>query len=150
MTETLRVEPGTVAAPDNVEVGDYLQELLVTDTVVYLVASKSASGKTVTLRRCGHGETVKSIHHGGNPYPVNYAEAVPLEEMVPTLDEDSSEYPAMKAHCDGLNARMLTTLRFRKDGTLMTHATANPMRHAHRTAKPDGTMVPVARTDYRE
>jgi hypothetical protein len=51
-------------------VGDFVQEVLVTDTLVYEVTATTA--KTMTVRRTRDTGTVASENRDGNPYPVVY------------------------------------------------------------------------------
>ena len=113
MAEEVKVEEVKVAE------GDYLAERLVTDTRVYKVVKVSATGKTLTLARCGRGDVVKSDNIDGNPYPVVWTEAVAYED-------------------EGF------IVRLRKDGTFRLFKWANPLRPATMI---DGK--PVTRTDYR-
>lgn len=59
----------------DVEIGDFVQYALVTDTVVLEVVDKTA--KTLKLRGTQRGEVVRTDNIDGNPWPVQWTEAVP-------------------------------------------------------------------------
>lgn len=104
---------------DEVAVGDFLSELLVTDTIVWEVTK--ITPKTVTVRSTTNGETIKNDHRGGNPYPVSYTEAL--------------------ANPEG----RIKTLRVRKDGSIRngSHARVSAL---YPTPRINGK--PASRTDY--
>lgn len=101
------------------QVGNFITEVMVTDTRTYEVIAKTA--KTITIRKTRRTDTVvKSENRDGNPYPCVWHEEVP--------DEDGAKY----------------VLRLRKDGTYRIADWANPMRPATII---DGKVTSY--TDYR-
>ena len=89
---------------ENVQVGDFVQYTMVTDTQVYEVMGKTA--KTLQLRTTVDGERMKSENVDGNPYPLVYV-------AVESWDGTQTE-----------------TVRLRKDGTYRMASWANPIRFA--------------------
>jgi hypothetical protein len=62
-------------APFAPQVGDFVAETLVTDTVVYEVVAVTA--KTIQVRTTrGTNNVLKSENRGGNPYPVQWTEVL--------------------------------------------------------------------------
>lgn len=104
--------------PLNPQPGQFVSYALVTDTVTYRVEKVTA--KTITLRPCKSGEVVKSENRDGNPFPVVWTEAVPMEDAPSRV------------------------VRLRKDGTYRLADWARPLRPATMI---DGK--PVKYTDYR-
>lgn len=97
-TITIRTGRGQYA---DIKVGDFLSEILVTDTRIYEIIKITA--KTVTLRDTKRGAVVRSVNIGGNPYPVSYEAA----ESLPTA--------------------LTRTRRIRKDGSIKMANWGHPM-----------------------
>lgn len=101
-------EPGDIPTayfePWTPRVGDFVTEVLVTDTVTYEVVAKTP--KTLRIRRTRHGEIVKRTNEGGNPYPCVWHEAV--------SDPGATE----------------RVVRLRKDGCYRSAKYGNPLRPA--------------------
>lgn len=90
---------------ESVAVGDFVQYVLVTDTSVYEVVGKTATG--LRLRPAGSGEVLRRTNFDGNPWPVVYTECVPSVEAGTFL------------------------VRRRKDGTYRVASWARPLRKAY-------------------
>jgi hypothetical protein len=90
--------------PSTVEVGDFVAETLVTDTLVYEVVGVTAA--TIKVRKTSDGDKVTSKNVDGNPYPIVWTSQVP--------DPDAP----------------VRTVRYRKDGTFRSHRSGNPYRYA--------------------
>lgn len=73
--------PRKIFSTEDVEVGDFVQEKLFSDTVVYVVTKKSK--KAVFLKKCKKGDVVERDNRDGNPMPLVWSEAV--------VDEDADE-----------------------------------------------------------
>jgi hypothetical protein len=86
------------------QTGDYVEELLWTDTRVYEVVGRTE--RTVTLRHTQRGPVVKNQTINGNPYPVTFYAAMPSPDATGFV------------------------LRRRKDGTYRTGRGMNPLRPA--------------------
>lgn len=84
--------------------GDFAEEILVTDSRVLQVVR--ATRATITVRTTKRGENVADEFIGGNPLPVTYNAVVP--------DPDGHT----------------RTLRMRKDGTFRTMRGGNPLTPA--------------------
>lgn len=104
-----------------VKVGDFVQELLVTDTRAYEVVCITKGGG-LRLLSTVYGETVKRDYPGG-PFPVSYTEVLSI------------------VRCEGLRSRLVKP---RKDGTYRMYEGGNPLRLC---MKVEGTYV--TKTDYR-
>lgn len=59
------------------QAGDFVSELLVTDTRVYEVTRRTAS--TLWLTPCRKGDVVKRENRDGNPWPLIWNEAIPYQ-----------------------------------------------------------------------
>lgn len=86
--------------------GNFLTELLYTDTIGWEVVSTTPC--SITVRGAHRGDVVRHDHIGGNPYPVTYY----------ALSSDT-EAP-------------VRTLRRRKDGTFRTVRGGSPLMLADR------------------
>lgn len=95
----------TAAQPSTFHVGDFVSEVLVTDTRVYRIAKRTE--KVLYLQPCGQGEKISHENIDGNPYPVVYTEAVPYE------------------------GAELRRVGLRADGTFRTCRSGAPLRPAH-------------------
>jgi hypothetical protein len=58
-------------------VGEFLSQLLVTDTIVYQVVAVTEC--TIRVVPCKRGEPVHVDRIDGNPYPVAWLEAIPTD-----------------------------------------------------------------------
>ncbi len=105
------------------QVGDFVSELLWTDTVTYEVVATTP--KTITIRHTKDTGRGRSMGPEGNPYPIVLSEVTsnPLGET--------------------------KVLRLRKDGTFRTGEGMRSMWLAHRCEfDNDGIKSPVRKTDY--
>jgi hypothetical protein len=83
---TTHVEYMELLSTTNAKTGNFVRQLLVTDTVIYEIVAVSPSGKTVTLRTTKqaveNGKPVvrSETNPNGSPYPMSYImqEADPL------------------------------------------------------------------------
>jgi hypothetical protein len=108
-------------AVNNYRKGDFLSELLYTDTLIWEVVATTA--KTITIR--GTRRTAKEKRSdNGSPYPIVYREVV----------SDPN--------------RLTKVLKLRKDGTFRTGRGMNALRLAPKMDFGSGIESPYDKTDY--
>lgn len=93
--------PRKIFSTEDVEVGDFVQEKLFSDTTVYVVTKKTK--KAVFLKKCKRGSVVEKENRDGNPMPLVWAEAV--------VDEDANEIQLRQRKTGGFGT--LTNRRIR-------------------------------------
>jgi len=104
-------------------VGDFIHELLVTDTIVWEVIARTP--KTITIRNTQRTGNQKN-HSNGSPYPIVYCEVGSLKDNLATTH----------------------TLRLRNDGSFRVHRSSRDLLPAPTMDFGSGIPTPYDRTDY--
>ena len=108
-------------AVNNYRTGDFLSELLYTDTLIWEVVATTA--KTITIRGTRRTDKAKSSDNG-SPYPIVYCE----------VGSDPT--------------RETKVVKLRKDGTFRTGRGMNPLYPAPKMDFGSGIKTPYDKTDY--
>jgi len=120
----MNTTPDTLLTPDNIQVGRYVYEVLVTDTVIYKIIKQTA--KTITIRQARDKQ-----NEDGLPMTLG-------------------TYPYIRtAQTDNLEGRAIT-LRARKDGTyrISNYRGVRSLRYAELDTFEDGNEYPSRYVDY--
>lgn len=120
----MNTTPDNLLRPDNIEVGRYVYEVLVTDTVIYRIVKQTAKSITIRATRCALDESGRQLTKGTYPY-------------IRTAQVDDGEGREM-------------TLRVRKDGTyrISNYRGARSLRYAELETFEDGNEYPSEYVDY--